>query len=153
MKTIALTAAAVCAGGEFARRRMESLAPENLPREYYCGRVKLERVYNPGMLYGAGSEKKRLLRWLPALLLGGISALVFSLRGRLHPWEKVGAGLLLGGGLSNYFERTRFGRVLDYLNLPKVPGKQLRQTVFNLADVAIVLGTVLFLPRALRTGR
>ena len=153
MKTIALTAAVVCAGGELARRKMESLPPEDLPRECCCGRVKLERIYNPGMLYGAGSEKKKLLRWLPALLLGGISAVVFSLRGRLHLWEKVGAGLLLGGGLSNYLERMRFGRVLDYLNLPKAPGRQLRRTVFNLADAAIMLGTVLLLPRALRTGR
>ena len=57
---------------------------------------------------------------------------------------RLGAGLILGGGLSNLWERLRHGRVYDYVRFPKAPGK-LKQYVFNLADFAIFLGAALVL--------
>lgn len=45
------------------------------------------------------------------------------------------SALLLGGAASNLVDRLRFGFVMDYIDLKVFP-------VFNLADVAIVLGAV-----------
>ena len=53
----------------------------------------------------------------------------------------LGAGLALGGGLSNLWERVRYGRVYDYVRFPKLP--RLWRYVWNLADFAIVLGGTL----------
>ena len=53
----------------------------------------------------------------------------------------LGAGLLLGGGLSNLWERIRHGRVLDYLRFPKAPGP-LKKYTYNLADLAIFAGAL-----------
>ena len=64
-------------------------------------------------------------------------------RGRVR-LTALGAGLILGGGLSNLWERLRHGRVYDYVRFPKAPGK-LKQYVFNLADFAIFLGAALVL--------
>ena len=49
------------------------------------------------------------------------------------------AGLVLGGGLSNFWERLRRGRVYDYLRFPGAPGP-LGRYVYNLADLAVFLG-------------
>ena len=60
----------------------------------------------------------------------------------------IGAGLVLGGGVSNLWERLRHGKVLDYLRFPALPGK-LGKYVYNLADLALFLGALLLalLPR------
>ena len=50
------------------------------------------------------------------------------------------AGLVLGGGLSNLRERLHTGAVYDYLQFPKAPSP-LNRYVFNLADLAIILGS------------
>lgn len=57
------------------------------------------------------------------------------------PPQPLGAGLALGGGLSNLWERVRYGRVYDYVRFPKLP--RLWRYVWNLADFAIVLGGTL----------
>ena len=49
------------------------------------------------------------------------------------------AGLILGGGLSNLWERLRHGWVYDYLRFPKAPGP-LGRYVYNLADLVLFLG-------------
>ena len=51
----------------------------------------------------------------------------------------MGVGLILGGGLSNLLERLRQGKVYDYVQFPKAPGR-IKQYIFNLADFAIRLG-------------
>ena len=67
---------------------------------------------------------------IPALL----AALALGRRSRL------GAGLMLGGGAANLYERRRYGRVYDYVRFPHAWGKWKRY-VYNLADLAILLGT------------
>ena len=55
-------------------------------------------------------------------------------------------GLLLGGALSNLFDRFVYGAVRDFIDLRVWP-------VFNLADTALSLGVVLLLWYALRSSR
>ena len=55
-------------------------------------------------------------------------------------------GLVLGGGLSNLLERLLHGKVYDYIQFPKAPGK-LKRHVYNLADFAILLGGISLLFR------
>lgn len=47
--------------------------------------------------------------------------------------ERIGLGLVLAGAAGNLIDRVRFGYVVDFLQMPYWP-------VFNVADVAIVLG-------------
>jgi signal peptidase II len=49
----------------------------------------------------------------------------------------LGATLLLAGGASNWIDRVLHGHVVDFLNLGIGP---LRTGIFNVADVAIMLG-------------
>ncbi len=54
---------------------------------------------------------------------------------------------MIGGGLSNLFDRLPDGRVTDYVVLSAGP---LRTGVFNLADAAILAGAFVWLWDALR---
>lgn len=102
--------------------------------EFLGGRVRLKALWNKGAAFGLPIPSK-------ALPLASAAALgaVWASRNR---WCPIGAGLLLGGGLSNLQERVRRGEVFDYIQFPQAPGP-LRRYVFNLADLAILLGGAL----------
>lgn len=70
-----------------------------------------------------------------------LSALVLGVTVLFRRRSPFGAGLVLGGGLSNLWERLRYGKVLDYLRFPAAPGK-LKKYVYNLADLALFLGAL-----------
>lgn len=56
----------------------------------------------------------------------------------------IGCGLILGGAAGNLLDRLTTGQVTDYIDLRVWP-------VFNIADVAIVLGVVTLLLASLRS--
>jgi len=89
---------------------------------------------------------------LKGTALTAVSAAVLALVPSLAKRCRIGAGLILGGGLSNLWERARHGRVYDYLRFPRAP-KPLRRYVYNLADLAIFTGTAMVLFRSLRRKR
>lgn len=76
---------------------------------------------------------------------------VFSAAALLFAWVQrkrspAGAGLVLGGGAANLYERLRHGRVYDYVRFPTAAGGGKRY-VFNFADFSIFLGAALLLLR------
>ena len=97
------------------------------------GHICLTSLWNTGAAFALP-----LSRWFVAA--ASACALVFAWRKRKS--APLGAGLLLGGGLSNLYERLRHGKVYDYLRFPKAPGP-IRNYVYNLADFAIFLGAIL----------
>ena len=100
---------------------------------FLSGRVSLTALWNEGAAFALP-----LSRFFVAAL--SIGSLIFAwCRRRCAP---LGAGLLLGGGLSNLYERLRHGKVYDYLRFPKAPGP-IKGYVYNLADFAIFLGAIL----------
>ena len=94
------------------------------------GRVCLTELWNGGAAFGLPLGRKTLLAGSLAALL----ALAYCRRR-----GPAAAGLALGGGLSNLWERLRAGRVYDYIRFPGAPGP-LGRYVFNLADLAVFLG-------------
>ena len=98
--------------------------------EYAGGQVKLRSLWNEGAAFGLD------------IRFDMVVAASFAALGA--PWTQrkrspVGVGLILGGGLSNLLERLRQGKVYDYVQFPKAPGR-IKQYIFNLADFAILLG-------------
>jgi signal peptidase II len=62
----------------------------------------------------------------------------------------LGLTLFVAGGASNWIDRIVRGSVIDFLN---VGIASVRTGVFNVADVAIMLGAGLFLLSELRSAR
>ena len=109
-----------------------TLERKGLPRKELAGsRVRIEPRYNQGSGFGLVPLNGRQMA---PLSLAALWALLGMCGGR-----GLGTGLLLGGGLSNLWERVRHGRVLDYLRFPKAPGP-LKKYTYNLADLAVFAG-------------
>ena len=134
MIVTAIAAGAVLSLCALVRRGLEA---GKGPASLLGGRVLVRRLYNRGSGFGLVPLDARQVAPL------SLAALWALLR-----WggSRLGTGLLLGGGLSNLYERIRRGRVLDYLRFPRAPGV-LKKYTYNLADLFILLGAVLLLLR------
>lgn len=108
--------------------------------------LNLEYTVNTGVNFGLASEATTsrqfllaiisLLVCMAAILWGAISS---------SKWAGVIAGLLAGGGLANAYERIAFGGVFDYLNVSLAFFTN--PFSFNLADIYIFVGAVMFIFR------
>ena len=110
-------------------------SPHRKEKEYAGGRVRMTALWNEGAAFGLKIPRNVLLS-----LSGAVLGTLWMERKR-HP---LGAGLVLGGGLSNLAERVRHGKVYDYLRFPKAP-KPANRYVYNLADLAILTGGILWM--------
>ena len=107
--------------------------PGRADSEHFGGWAKLTGLRNHGSAFG-------LLK-LTANQLSAISAAVLAWSLTLWRQSRIGCALVLGGGLSNLWERVMHGGVYDYIQFPKAPEK-VRRYVFNLADFAIFFGAI-----------
>lgn len=113
--------------------------------------LRLQYTENPGAFLSMGASLSSPLRFwiftaLVALTLMGM--LIYLLRKPgLKPSVVVAVALILAGGIGNLIDRILFhGAVTDFLNIG-IGG--LRSGIFNVADIAISLGTglLVFLAR------
>lgn len=81
------------------------------------------------------------------VLVGGF---IFRRAERLDRYSLAGFALILGGALGNVFDRIVWGRVTDFLDF--YIGSY-HWPAFNVADSAIVVGSVLLLIEVLWPGR
>ena len=123
-----LTALATLGGCTAARWYLHRTSRRD--SEYAGGRVRLRSLWNEGAAFGLGIP----FRAVVAASLASLGAL-WTQRRR----APVGVGLMIGGGVSNLLERIRQGKVYDYVQFPKAPGRW-KQYIFNLADFAILTG-------------
>jgi signal peptidase II len=99
------------------------------------GPLGLTLSHNQGVAFGLASGSDAPLI---AFAVGALALVGFVLaRNPTVPGMWVAAGLLAGGALGNLADRVRAGAVTDYVEIGAWPP-------FNLADVAITAGVVLF---------
>lgn len=111
------------------------------------GWAVLDPIYNRAAAFGLK------LRGTPLHLLSAAAMGVLLWAGAVREvLPRVGAGLALGGGLSNLYERLRRGKVLDYARFPHLPGRG-KNYVYNAADLAIFAGLLLLLLGEGRRGK
>ncbi len=129
---IALSVVAADQLSKYLVRANMELGGESIPGE---GIVRLTYTTNTGGAFGIFTNQTFLLA-MTAII--GIAVLVLYLR--YLPVRstllKVGLGLVLGGAVGNLIDRLRLGEVTDFIDVGAWP-------VFNLADSAITVGTIL----------
>lgn len=107
------------------------------------GSIILEKYYNNGATLNLLSHRPKLMRLLHTIVLVTVGILsYFPMRLSGRPLEKTGIALLLGGGLSNLFDRYTKGHVVDYFHINIGP-KPLRRIIFNISDFCIFIGALL----------
>jgi signal peptidase II len=124
-----------------ARRTLASSPPISLLNDS----VRFEYSENPGAFLGLGSNLPSAVRLLLFVIFSGagvLLALVYIARvDRLDLTPTIALSLLAGGGVGNLVDRiSNNGAVTDFVRLGIGP---LRTGIFNLADVAIVVGVLL----------
>ncbi len=110
----------------------------------------LTKVENTGAAYNLGSSlsptlKIILLQILPIFIL--LLLLRQILIKKNYSIETIiGFAFIIGGGIGNLFDRIVYGSVTDFLILDL---GIIKTEIFNLADVSIMLGSILILFSAL----
>ena len=126
---------------------------EGPSRSFLADTFRLEYVETTGGFLGLGAD------WpLPArtavfsigsgLLLLGV--VFVAMRGQWPRRALIGAAILVAGGLSNILDWITYGVVIDFMNIGIGP---LRTGIFNVADMAIMIGAGVIMLDAYRSPR
>ncbi len=123
----------------------KEFAKNNLKNEdeiSYCDRAfVLTYAENPGAFMGNGADwqepfKSLVLVILPVLALSFL--FIYTIFSKVMSLgQAIGFSFILGGGISNIYDRIVFGKVVDFLNMGFY---DIRTGIFNIADVAIMTG-------------
>jgi len=92
-------------------------------------KIFLDHNLNTGAAFGI------LKNWNLFLIIFGSFVIVLILYYRNEKKMELGMGFLLGGIISNVFDRILYSGVLDYIHF--------FNSIFNLADVANIIGALI----------
>lgn len=125
------------------KKRAEETLEEGTVREVAGDKILLRKLHNKGVAFGLFSGNDTIKVLGTAMLLGGLLTEFIRLVFRKgNGIAKVGYACIIGGGLSNLYDRQTKGFVTDYFSF-NVKWSKLRQLVFNLSDLFILFGTLL----------
>ncbi len=137
----AVIASAIFVADQVTKAAVEGSIPEHVTVPVVPHFLNLVYTKNAGAAFGLFSESPSawrtvLLIVVSSLLLAMVIGVVWRNQ-QLRRVAGVGLALILGGALSNLFDRIRFGRVVDFVD---VYYRGYHWYTFNLADASIVVG-------------
>lgn len=112
-------------------------------RSYLGETIWLGYVENRGGFLSLGASLSPTVRTVIFTVGTGlmlVALLVVAMRHRWRGWPAIGLALFIAGGFSNWIDRAVRGSVVDFLN---VGIGSVRTGVFNVADMAIMLGAAI----------
>ena len=104
------------------------------------GLVELLRLHNYGAAWSSFSGMRWLLIAVTAAVMAALVAALVRRQFR-HPMALCALTLVLSGGIGNLIDRIRLGYVVDMFHFQFWPS----YPVFNVADIFVVCGVILFL--------
>ena len=111
--------------------------------------VRLTLVHNSGAAFGMLSGNNLPLAFTSVLAAAAVVFLIFRSK-KTGDRFSVPLVFVLGGALGNLVDRVRLGEVVDFIDMG---WKLHRWPVYNVADVAITVGVVLFCYRSIFTSK
>lgn len=113
--------------------------------EILNGNIVIERYHNKGAMLNFLENDVKMVKTISLTLLGVILLIFISLLPRKgDKLLKVALSFILGGALSNIYDRFTRGYVVDYFSF-----KFLKKIVFNISDICIFIGAGLTVIRSL----
>jgi signal peptidase II len=114
---------------------------------HVLGPLSIHHVQNTGIAFGLFSGATSIVVVVTAAAI--LWMLVFFARSAArHPVLPAAFGLVIGGSLSNLFDRLRVGHVTDFIDVNWWTFR-----IFNLADSFIVVGVLILLVALVVTDR
>ena len=112
-------------------------------RSYVGGVVRLDYTENSGGFLSLGADLPASARTAIFTVGNGLLLSILGLlaiRHRAVGWSVFGIALFFAGSASNWVDRLVRGNVVDFLNVGVGP---VRTGIFNVADVAIMVGAAI----------
>lgn len=115
------------------------------PIIYFGGLFQFIYAENPGAFLGMGGELPQWIRFIVFglfVLLGLIVMLWSLVKNKMSLTDLMAYSFILAGGIGNVIDRLSHdnGHVIDFMFMDFQISPYARTGVFNIADVAIVLG-------------
>lgn len=123
--------------------------PRPLPKS--GGKIQLYRNHNAGFPFGFLEKYPELVKLLPLVeisALGGVLTYLCTQKGNTA--KKVGLAVLIGGGISNLYDRFVRNYVVDYFSFQF---GWLKKVVFNLGDLLVFLGSAIMFVAGLQSAK
>ena len=122
-------------------------------RSFLADTFRLEYVENTGAFLNLGADWPLPVRTAVFGLGNGLLLMalaVAAMRWRFSGPALLGVALFIAGGASNLLDRITYGVVIDFMTVGFGP---LRTGIFNVADMAIMLGASILVIEAYRSDR
>lgn len=107
------------------------------------GKIILRKHHNKGICLNILDRRQSFVTLLSASLTAAVAVRIFQIRKNApQRWYAAGLSLILGGALSNTWDRLHRKYVVDYFSF-NCKWKRLQDIVFNLSDLFIFAGSLL----------
>ncbi len=110
-------------------------------KELISGVFEIAYVQNSGIAFGI-PLKGLIFNIIISIILIALTIFIFSNKKIFHPFilntHPLALIFILAGGIGNLIDRFRLGYVVDFISFSFWPA-------FNVADITISIGTILFL--------
>ena len=125
----------------FLKRYVEEKKEEGCHEEILGGKILLRKSHNEGAMLNFLEKRQQLVAGFSLGLSSAILIGYLYLLGKKGmTLLKLGLGFVLGGALSNVYDRVVRKYVVDYFSF-NVKWERVRRIVFNISDLFIFLGS------------
>ena len=128
----------------FSKNKIISIFKDGIVEKIYVNEyLDFILVFNTGISYGLFSGGGDFQKWI--LISLSILIIIFLLsliRNESTILSKLSISFIIGGALGNVLDRFTYGAVVDFISLH---AKGFSWYIFNIADIFIVLGVILFI--------
>lgn len=101
--------------------------------------VVIEKYYNNGAALNLLAKKPKIMLGLHSACMAGLMTIYGFVLRKGNTALKTGMSMMVGGGLSNLWDRIHKKHVVDYIRFD-TPWKRFSRIVFNISDFFIFIG-------------
>ncbi len=125
----------------YLKNLIEKQEPENFPRPlaHTKEKIMLYHNHNAGFPFGFLQKYGTVVRTVPLVIVSGLTGvLCYLIPQKGKTLQKFSLAIVIGGALSNLYDRFVRRYVVDYFSFQFGP---LKKVVFNLGDICVFLGS------------
>jgi signal peptidase II len=154
VRLVLLIAVVATIGCDRVTKHVAAITLSEAPsRSFLADTFRLAYVENTGAFLGLGADWPRPVRTAVFGVGNGLLLVALAVLAKRRRWPRralLGVALFVAGGASNLLDRITYGMVIDFMN---VGIGSLRTGIFNVADLAIMLGAAILLLEGYRADR
>ena len=108
--------------------------------------LNLDLIWNTGIGFGLLASNSSMIYNIITLLIGAIIMVLIYMVIISKNLDKLIFSIIIGGALGNFYDRLIFKAVPDFIDLHY---NNFHWFIFNIADIFITIGIIIFITRGL----